>query len=172
MGFLKAKKDWVFHIDSDNEYDPSDYWKLDKLKEKYDIILGYRKKRHDPLHRLILTRCVRLVNFILFGSLIKDSNSAFKLMNRKALHHILRLLPDDGAFYTILISIFGRNLKYRIVEIPVTHFGRKTGKCHLLGWRLIKTVIRGLKEMVLLRINTIRLSKHEYKIAEEIRNSI
>ena len=70
LGFLNAKKDWVFHIDSDNEYEPAEYWKLDELKGKYDIILGYRKQRKDPLNRLITTMLARLVNFLLFGSLI------------------------------------------------------------------------------------------------------
>lgn len=172
LGFLKAKKEWVFHIDSDNEYDPSDYWKLEKLKGQYDIILGHRKNRQDPLHRLILTRGVRLMNFILFGSLIKDTNSAFKLMNRKALHHVLSMLPDDGFTYTVLISLMARHLGYRITEIPVRHFGRKTGKCSILGWKLTKGVIRNMKELVQLRARAWKLPKNEYQKAQEIRNII
>jgi len=172
LGFLETKKDWVFHIDSDNEYDPAEYWKLEKLKREYDIILGYRKKRHDPPHRLILTRAARLINFLLFGSLIKDANSAFKLMDRKALHHVISLLPDDAFSYSILVSIMARNLKYRITEVPVTHFGRKTGKRHYLGLRLIKGVIRGGTDMLSLRIRMWKLPLSEYKKAEEIRKGI
>lgn len=172
LGFLSAKKDWVFHIDSDNEYNPEEYWKLDKLKGQYDIILGYRKNRHDPLHRLILTRCARAVNFILFGSLVKDTNSAFKLVNRKALHHIISLLPEDAFAYSILISVMGRNLGYRVTEIPVTHLGRKTGKRHYLGWKLIKGVMRGGMDMVKLRMRALALPSGEYKKAELIRNSL
>jgi len=172
LGFINAKKDWVFQIDSDNEYNPAEYWKLDKLKGEYDIILGYRKNRQDPLQRLILTRAARLVNFLLFGSLIKDTNSAFKLMNRKALHHIIKLLPDDAFAYSILISIMGRNLGYRITEIPVTHYGRKMGKRHYIGWKLIKGVVRGGTDMLALRMRAFKLPKEEYRKAKEIMRSI
>jgi len=171
LGFLNAEKEWVFHIDSDNEYDPDEYWKLDKLKGKYDIILGYRKDRHDPLHRLILTRCARAVNFLLFGSLIRDTNSAFKLVNRKALQHIISNLPEDAFAYSIMITLMAKNLKYRITEIPVTHFGRKTGTCHYLGWKLMKGVIRGGMDNVKLRIRALKLPSSEYIKAKEIRNS-
>jgi len=172
LGFLSAKKDWVFHIDSDNEYEPAEYWKLDRLKGKYDIILGYRKHRKDPLNRLITTRLARLVNLILFGSLIKDTNSAFKLINRKALQHIISVLPQDAFAYSILISIMGRHLGYRITEIPVTHFGRKAGKRHYIGWKLMKGVFRGGIDMMSLRARSFKLPGEEYKKAEEIRNSI
>lgn len=172
LGFLNAKKDWVFHIDSDNEYDPSEYWELDKLKKRYDIILGYRKNRKDPLHRLVLTRIARLINFLLFGSLIRDTNSAFKLMNRKALQHIISNLPDDAFAYSILISIMARKLKYRITEIPVTHFGRKAGKRHYIGWKLMKGVFRGGKDMLSLRLRTLKMPKQEYKKASDIREGI
>ena len=172
LGFLNAKKDWIFHIDSDAEYDPSEFWKLDELKGKYDIILGYRKRRKDPLNRLVTTRLARLVNFILFGSLIKDTNSAFKLMNRKVLHHIISVLPDDAFAYSILISIMGRHLGYRIMEIPVTHFGRKAGKRHYIGWKLMKGVFRGGKDMLSLRAVSLRIPKEDYKKAEEIRKGI
>ncbi|MBI3026894.1 glycosyltransferase family 2 protein [Candidatus Woesearchaeota archaeon] len=171
LGFLNARKDWIFHIDSDNEYDPAEYWKLDKLREKYDIILGHRKSRNDPLHRLVLTRVARLINFLLFGSLIKDTNSAFKLINRKAAQHIISVLPEDAFAYSILMSMMGRNLGYNIMEIPVTHFGRKSGKRHYLGLKLAKGVIRGGTDMLSLRLTAWKLPNSEYKKAEGIKNS-
>ncbi len=171
LGFLNAKKDWVFHTDSDNEFELSDFWKLYETKDNYDLVLGQRKHRQDPLHRLVTTRFARLTNFVLFGSLIKDSNSSFKLMKKNALQHILSILPEDGAFYTILISIMARNLNYRIIEIPVKHYGRKTGTCHLNASRLSKEMYRGIKDMLSLRMKAWNLPETEYKMAEEIRNA-
>ncbi len=171
-GYLKASKDWIFDMGSDNEHDTAEYWKLDRLKSKYDIILGYRKHRKDPLHRLVTTRLARLVNFILFGSLIKDSNSGFRLTNRKVLHHIISVLPNEAFAYDILVTIMGKNLGYRIIEIPVTHFGRQTGKCHYPGWKLAKGVIRGGLDMLSLRIKAWSIPESEYKKAQEIRSSI
>ena len=35
--------------------------------EHYDFIIGYRNIRNDPLHRLIITRMLRLIILIFWG---------------------------------------------------------------------------------------------------------
>lgn len=170
-GYREAKKDWVFNMGSDNEHDTAEFWKLDKLKNDYDIVLGQRKNRKDPLHRLITTRLARLVNFLLFGSLIVDSNSGFKLTNRRALHQIMELLPDDAFSYDMLVTMMARYLGYKMKEVPVTHYGRQSGKCHYLGWKLVKGVLQGGMDMVDLRIRAFNLPKSEFNKAKEIQES-
>ena len=171
LGFLKAKKDWVFHIDSDNQFDPAEYWKLDKIKDDYDLLLGYRRIRHDALHRLVITRLVRLMNLALFGTRIKDSNSPFKLIRRKVLLHLLSIVPENVFAPSIMISTLAKKLRYRMKEIEVTHFSRKTGKVSILGLKLMKVCTRGAKETIQLRKKTLLLSKEEYRKAKEIMSS-
>lgn len=168
LGFENSKKEWVFHIDSDNQFNPSEYWKLDRLKNSYDIILGYRKRRHDAMHRLVITRIVRLINLVLFGITIKDTNSAFKLMRRSTLRHVLTIIPKNAFAPSIMISVLAKKLGYRVKEIEVTHFPRKTGKVSILGLNLIKVCLRGAKEMFLLRLKTLYLPKKNYEKAQQI----
>ena len=155
LGFLNSKKDWVFHIDSDNQFNPADYWKLDKYKDDYDYIYGYRKKRHDPFHRKALTSMVRLTNLIFFGTFMKDSNSAFKLIKNKALQRILRIVPEDAFAPTIMITLLAKKLNYRIKRIGITHYPRKTGKVSIQGIKFAKVCLRGAKDMLKFRLRTL-----------------
>ena len=169
LGFLNAKKDWVFHIDSDNQFDPAEYWKLDQFKDKYDLILGYRKKRYDPIHRMIITSMVRLMNLLFFGTFIKDSNSAFKLINNKVLQHILTMVPEDAMVPTIMITLLTKQLGYRIKLVGITHFPRKTGKVSIQGLKLAKICYRGAMDNIKFRIKTLLLPRDVYKKASQIR---
>ena len=157
LGFLNSKKDWVFHIDSDNQFNPADYWKLDKYKDDYDYIYGYRKKRHDPFHRKVLTSMVRLTNLIFFGTFMKDSNSAFKLIKNKALQKILMKVPQDAFAPTIMITLLAKKMDYKIKRIGIRHYPRKTGKVSIQGIKFAKVCLRGAKDMIKFRLRTLKL---------------
>jgi|TARA_Y100000310_G_scaffold38777_1_gene36284 glycosyltransferase involved in cell wall biosynthesis len=172
LGFLNAKKDWVFHIDSDNQFDPKEYWKLDKFKSKYDYVYGYRKKRYDPVHRKILTTSLRFSNLVIFGTFMKDTNSAFKLINNKALQHILSIVPENAFAPSIMITLLAKKLGYRIKLVGVTHFQRKTGEVSIQGGKLAKVCLSGAKDMLKFRIKTLILSSNEFRKAKQIRNGM
>ena len=169
LGFLNAKKEWVFQIDSDNQFNPLEYWKLDKFRGDYDYIYGYRMKRNDPPHRKMLTAMLRLTNLVLFGTFIKDSNSAFKLIKNSALRQILRILPEDAFAPTILITLLAKKLKYRIKLVGVSHRERKTGKVSIQGMKLAKVCLRGARDMLKFRIKTLVLPENEFRIAQQIK---
>ncbi len=171
LGFRNAKKEWVFHIDSDNQFDPADFWKLEKYKGSYDMVLGARLKRQDPIYRKILSFFVRVINFTLFGTLIKETNSAFKLVNNKVLRQTLDIVPEDTMAPTIMITLLSNKLKYRIKVVDISHFPRKTG-ASIHGWKLIKTCYRGVKDMLKFRIKTIMLPSKLYEDSKKIRIEI
>ncbi len=172
LGFLNAKKDWVFSIDSDNQFNPADYWKLDRHKGKYDYIYGYRKKRNDPMHRKVITSMIRLANLVFFGTFIKDSNSAFKLINNNALQQILSLVPEDAFAPSIMITLLAKRLNYRIKLVGIVHYARKTGKVSIQGRKLAKVCFRGAKDMLKFRLKTLILQKKEFDMSHKIRMHI
>ncbi len=170
LGFLNAKKDWVFHIDSDNQFDPAEYWELDRFRNEYDIILGHRKKRQDPLYRKMLSNGMLAANVFLFGMYNNSSNSAFKLMNNRVLQHILTMVPEDSMAPTILMTLLAGKLKYRIKIVEVTHFPRKTGSA-IKPLKVAKACCRGMKELLSLRAKTLLLD-NERRQAENIRSEV
>jgi glycosyltransferase involved in cell wall biosynthesis len=50
-GFATARYEWVFMMDSDNQFDPVDLKLLLARASDGDIVAGRRKQRRDPLHR-------------------------------------------------------------------------------------------------------------------------
>ncbi|MBI1935286.1 glycosyltransferase family 2 protein [Candidatus Woesearchaeota archaeon] len=171
LGFLNSKKEWVFHIDSDNQFDSADFWKLYKFIDNYDYIYGYRKKRHDPVHRKVLTMMIRSANMLVFGTFLKDTNSAFKLIKNRALQQILRIVPEDAFTPSIMITLLAKKLGYRIKIIPVEHRERETGKVSIQGRKLVKVCIRGAKEMINFRLKNFNIPEKEFRLAQEIREN-
>ena len=53
--------EWIFHLDSDGQVDVAEFALLWERRHDHDLVLGMRIHRHDPLHRLILTRFTRTV---------------------------------------------------------------------------------------------------------------
>jgi len=148
MGYEEAQKEWVFHVDSDNQFKVGDFWKLYALRGEYELISGFRNKRNDPLIRLVLTRVIRIVNFMLFGMWIKDANCSFRLIKRELLCELLTCIDKMALAPNIMISILAKKKNKKIVEVPVTYFKRKTGNASLRGRELIRFASLGFKQLL------------------------
>jgi hypothetical protein len=64
----------------------------------------------------------------LFGLHVKDIDCGFKLISKKVIDKIPHLESERGAFISSELLIKARKNKFKIVEIPVTHYPRVTGK--------------------------------------------
>jgi glycosyltransferase involved in cell wall biosynthesis len=146
-GYELAAKDYVFQVDSDNQFSPEDFWKLYEHKDKSDFILGVRQKRKDPLYRRILSAVIRFANLVLFGVWVKDINCPFRLMKRELLCKILNKIDTDFMAPNILIVLEAKKDKANIIEVPVTHFERKTGNA-IASLKLLRLVCKGFIQLV------------------------
>ena len=63
---LKTKTDYIFQVDSDNQFFASDFKKFWKNRKNYDLVLGFRKKRFDDNIRLIITKICRYLILLVF----------------------------------------------------------------------------------------------------------
>ena len=125
-GFAAARCPWVFMMDADNQFDPSELSLLLHHAAEADIVTGYRKHRRDPvLRRLNAWAFFTLVRFF-FGHLVRDVNCAFKLIRRDLLTRMD--LHADGALINAEVTVLARRLNARIIEVPVHHYPRLSGK--------------------------------------------
>jgi glycosyltransferase involved in cell wall biosynthesis len=152
LAFQNARCDLVFHTDSDYQNDPRDFWKLYNEIEEEDLVIGYRAKRNDPIPRLIITRLVILVNFILFGLYIRDANSPFKLIRSSCLEDCLKEISDDVFAPSILLTITAKKKGYRLKEVPVSHLSRTTGRVSIVKWKLVTACFKTLREIYQLKM--------------------
>ena len=151
--YENAQGELIFHCDSDNQFIAGDFWKLyDVLKQKkLEIAIGYRKERYDALHRLAITRVLRLMGFLFFGVKVRDSNSPFKLYTRAALDKLLKIVPSDIFAPSLTMNIAAKKIGIAMEEIPVNHLPRKTGKVSIIRWKLIKVCCQCVKELLQFR---------------------
>lgn len=148
---VRRKATYVFQVDSDDQFEPLDFFSLWKRRKESSFILGFRKKRHDPLHRLIITQIVRFCILLFMGVWIKDANIPFRLIEGQYLEKILSLLPEKVFAPNLFLSVIAKRGGQPLLEIPVTHKIRKTGKISIVKWGLIKVCIRSARELFAFR---------------------
>lgn len=109
--------DFIVLIDSDGQHSPKDVKKLLKYKDKYDVVIGCREKKDMPFVRRIANKVGNLITWLFFGLYVSDSQSGFKLLNRKAMEKI-NITYDRYEFSSEIIGDIKRHkLKYK--EVPI-----------------------------------------------------
>jgi dolichol-phosphate mannosyltransferase len=162
---------FVFHVDSDDQFRTEDFRKLWDQRQKSKFILGWRAARHDALHRLVITRILRMAIFAVFGVWLKDSNVPFRLIESRYLAALLKVMPDGVFAPNIFLAILAAKDGQDLMHIPVHHEDRKTGTVSIVRWKLIKVCFRSLQELFQFRIrlkgkvNTIRLVQQSPYVA-------
>jgi dolichol-phosphate mannosyltransferase len=139
---------WIFHLDSDGQVDVSEFGALWALREDHDLVLGMRITRHDPLHRLVLTRLTRIMVSALARHWVRDANVPFKLIRRSLYEHLRPSIPETAFAPSILIVLGAYRSGARIVEVETTHLRRRHGRSTLRLKRLAVAVGRSAVETV------------------------
>lgn len=124
MGFNVAEGDVVFTMDADLQDNPQEIPRfLAKLDEGYDLVSGWKKKRHDPLHKTLPSKLFNYVTARSFHLKLKDYNCGFKAY-RLPLVKELTIYGEMHRYIPALANALG----YRVGEIAVEHRARKYGK--------------------------------------------
>lgn len=150
-GFEAAKElgaTYVITIDSDGQHDPKDSLKLLKYAEKYDVIIGSRliKPKGMPLIRILYNRIGSIFTYFLYGIYVRDSQSGYKVFNRKALYRI-QIKFDRYEFCSEIIhELKLKKLSFREIPIKViyTTYSLSKGQHLLNGFRMVYKMIMRL----------------------------
>ena len=140
--------DWIFHLDSDGQVDVSEFPMLWALRHDHDLVLGMRLTRHDPVHRLVLTRLTRITVSALARHWVRDANVPFKLIRRSLYEHLRPSIPELAFAPSIMIVLGAYRSGARIAEVETTHLRRRHGKSTLHPKRLAVAVGRSALETV------------------------
>ncbi|MEZ5365974.1 MAG: glycosyltransferase family 2 protein [Bryobacterales bacterium] len=133
-GFAASRGELVFTMDGDLQDDPAEIPRfLAKLEEGYDVIAGYKRKRHDPLNKVIASRIFNYVVRKLTKVDLHDMNCGFKLYRGQVAREV-RIYGELHRFIPALAAAEG----YRIGEIEVQHHARQHGKSKYGISRLFK----------------------------------
>lgn len=123
-GFTKVTGEAVFTMDSDLQDNPKEIKPfLRKLEEGYDLVSGWKKKRHDPLGKRIASRFFNFVTSCIFKIKLHDFNCGFKVYRREVVQEI-DIYGEMHRYIPVLAAAKG----FRVTEKEVEHRPRVHGK--------------------------------------------
>lgn len=133
-GFAVTRGELVFTMDGDLQDDPAEMSRfVAKIDEGYDIISGWKKRRYDPLNKVVASR---LFNFVVRKATrvdLHDMNCGFKCY-RGELARQIRIYGELHRFIPALAAYEG----HRVGEIEVQHHARQHGRSKYGFSRLFK----------------------------------
>ena len=125
-GLSHAQYDLVVFTDGDGQFNFGEVGKFLKKIDYVDMVIGYRKKRHDHPFRHLLMTLLKIWDYVFFGFYYRDIDCGFKLFKRSSLKKILPL-KSEGAMITTEILARAKKKKLKVAQVEVSHFARKYG---------------------------------------------
>jgi glycosyltransferase involved in cell wall biosynthesis len=124
-GFEASKGDVVITMDADLQDSPEEIPELFRMimEQDYDLVSGWKKKRHDPLSKTIPTKLFNWATRKLTGIHLNDFNCGLKAYKRAVVKSI-EVYGEMHRYVPVLAKFAGFT---RIGEKVVTHQARKYG---------------------------------------------
>lgn len=124
---MEAGADYIFQTDSDGQTEPAEFWKFWEKRNEYDFIIGDRSQRQDGASRVVVTKVLKMVVALVFGVVVKDANTPFRLMKAERLQKMIQQLPPDFFLSNVLISTLAVKYRERYLWLPITFRPRQGG---------------------------------------------
>jgi glycosyltransferase involved in cell wall biosynthesis len=124
VGFKEARGEYVVTMDADLQDDPAEIPGLiQTLGDGYDLVSGWKRKRHDPISKTIPSRFFNFVTARMTGIPIHDFNCGLKAYRREVVKEI-SVYGELHRYIPALAHWAG----YRVGERVVNHRPRKYGR--------------------------------------------
>ncbi len=124
VGFEVAEGKFVATLDADLQDDPREIPPMiEKLNEGYDLISGWKKKRHDPVSKRWPSKIFNWVTSRIAGVHIHDINCGLKVYR----NFVVKTLHPYGELHRFL-PVLAHLDGFTVGEKEVVHHPRKYGK--------------------------------------------
>jgi glycosyltransferase involved in cell wall biosynthesis len=146
LGFSVAAGELVVTMDADLQDKPSQLPKVIAALDGYDMVTGWKQRRHDPLGKTLPSRVFNWVTSKVSGLDLHDFNCGFKAYRAEVVQE-LDLYGEMHRFIPILAASRG----FRVREIAVEHAPRVWGQSKYGVTRLFKGAYDLLTVLLLTR---------------------
>ncbi len=134
VGFQHAKGRIIITMDADLQDDPDEIPNLiNKIREGYDLVSGWKKKRYDPITKTLPSKFFNFVTSLFSGVKLHDFNCGLKAYKQELVKD-LQVYGEMHRYIPALAHWEG----YKVTEIPVQHHPRKYGKTKFGVSRFLK----------------------------------
>ena len=138
-GWKESGGDIVFTMDADLQDDPEEIPRfLEKMREGFDVVTGWKRTRHDPWHKVLPSRIFNCILSRVNNVQLHDHNCGFKCYRSE----VVKSLPMYGEMHRMVPSLAAMQ-GFRTAEIPVKHHPRRHGRSKY-G---LKRFLRGFLDM-------------------------
>lgn len=150
-GFDYARGRFIITLDGDLQNDPADFGALiQKLEEGYDIVSGWRKKRHD---KFITRRIPSAVANWLISRITRVKLHDYGCTLKAFRSDVIKNIQLYGELHRFIPAI-ASNMGVNIAEVVVNHRPRKHGKSKYNLWRFPKVLLDLMTVKFLLSYST------------------
>lgn len=135
-GFAAAKGEVVITMDADLQDSPDEIPELRRmiLEDGYDLVSGWKKKRHDPLSKRLPSRFFNRTARFVSGIKLHDFNCGLKAYRRK----VVKAVEVYGEMHRWIPFLAKQAGFKRIGEKVVEHHARKYGESKFGMERMVK----------------------------------
>ncbi len=137
-GLRDARGDYCLLLDSDRQIGLTEFAETWRLAQGCDAVLGVRRQRDDPRHRLLLTAALRTLLKRGLGVDAADANVPYKLVRRAVVAAALDTMPRAPRIPSILLTVYLSRRRVPTVQQPVPHYARRGGETTLRYLRLAR----------------------------------
>jgi len=124
IGFKNVSGDVIITMDADLQDDPNEIPSLlGELQKGFDLVSGWKKKRHDPFIKKYSSRFFNYVTKVMSGIKIHDFNCGLKAYKRA----VVKSISVQGELHRY-IPVLADWKGFKISEIVVKHHPRRYGK--------------------------------------------
>jgi glycosyltransferase involved in cell wall biosynthesis len=118
---------YVLTSDSDGQSDPRDFWRVWEMRDKFDLVVGWRVNRADHISRKVMSKSFKLFHKFLFGTQLHDPSCNVMLMKRSVIDMIAPKvgLLSEGFQWEFVARALKAGIK--IGEVPLNHRRRASG---------------------------------------------
>jgi glycosyltransferase involved in cell wall biosynthesis len=145
-GFEHARGALIGFSDGDLQFDLHEMSRLlerlESERRPVEAVIGYRIKRRDPPHRIVIAKTYNAIVSVLFNLRVRDIDCAMKLFRREVFDGLP--LGTDSPFLSAELLIKLRARGARVAQVGVNHYPRAAGTNTGASFRKILRTFRDI----------------------------
>jgi len=150
-GLYHSRYNLITFMDADGQFDFGEITGFLETQRKTgaDLVIGYYRQRQVPFYRILGSKLLwQPAVWLLFGLKVRDIDCGFKLLKKEVIEKIPKLEAERGPFISSELLIKAKQKGFKIVEVGVHHYPRKSGKATGAS---LKVILSGFLDLMRLK---------------------